>query len=311
MPSRAKDDSDKDAEFRIWHTSEEYGACQEPTGTKQRHYIFGTWAGLGSGLLGWLLRDPSPRLSYSFLSPATMRWAALPVALTASLLPLCISAAQVPWSQPTTASTTVVDVLGADPDYVSLLKLLQRSRLIPTLNRLEASTIFAPTNDAVKRYADKDSLWKSILEDDSFVVTDNIQERLRQQLFYHLLNYTLPSTSSFSGVQTHDTLHYPSLGLQPPSREPPPNPPWMPVPGGSLGGKPQRIRVASDDASVRVGVDAFGRGGANWVKKAVDASNGVVIGIDTLLDPPSNLGLSFASSLGTHVTFLYPSSSNN
>ncbi|KAJ2919313.1 hypothetical protein MD484_g1154, partial [Candolleomyces efflorescens] len=218
-----------------------------------------------------------------------MRWAALPVALTASLLPLCISAAQVPWSQPATASTTVVDALGADPDYVSLLKLLQRSRLIPTLNRLEASTIFAPTNDAVKRYVDKDSLWKSILEDDAFVVTDNIQERLRQQLFYHLLNYTLPATSSFSGVQTHDTLHYPSLDLQPPSREPPPNPPWMPVPGGSLGGKPQRIRVASDDTGVRVGVDSFGRGGANWVKKAVDASNGVVIGIDTLLDPPSNL----------------------
>ena len=190
MPSRTKDDSDKDAEFRKRHTFEEYGACQ-----RQRHYIFGgTWAGVRLiGLAAAILR-----LVSIFLSPPTMRWAALPVALTASLLPLCISAAQVPWSQPATASTTVVDALGADPDYVSLLKLLQRSRLIPTLNRLEASTIFAPTNDAVKRYADKDSLWKSILEDDSFVVTDNIQERLRQQLFYHLLNYTLERTSSFS-----------------------------------------------------------------------------------------------------------------
>jgi solute carrier family 25 carnitine/acylcarnitine transporter 20/29 len=187
-------------------------------------------------------------------------------------------------------STTLVDVLSADPDYVSLLKLLQRTRLIPTLNRLVDSTLFAPTNDAIKRHAETNSLWKSVLEDESFVLTDNIQETLRQQLFYHLLNYTLPDPPEYNRVQTHDTLHYPRLGLPPPTRDPPPHPPWMPMPGGSLGGKPQRLRVATDDAGVRVGADAFGRGGASFVKEPAEAANGLVVGIDDMLEVPPDLG---------------------
>lgn len=221
-----------------------------------------------------------------------MRWGCLPLALAAAVLPLCTSAAQIPLSQTSTAtvSTTLVDVLSADPDYVSLLKLLQRTRLIPTLNRLVDSTLFAPTNDAIKRHAEKDALWRSVLEDESSTLADNIQEALRQQLLYHLLNYTLPDPPDYNKVQTLDTLHFPRLGLQPPTRDPPPNPPWMPVPGGSLGGKPQRLRVAADDAGARVGVDAFGRGGASFVKEPAQAANGVVVAIDDMLEVPPDLG---------------------
>ncbi|TFK30800.1 carnitine/acyl carnitine carrier [Coprinopsis marcescibilis] len=231
-----------------------------------------------------------------------MRWARLPVALAAVLLPVCTQAdSQVSWStkqEPTTSSTTLVDALGADPDYLSLLKLVQRARLVPTLNRLNGSTFFAPTNDAIKRYSQHQSLWSSILEDDSFIVTDNIQYQLRQQLFYHLLNYTLPTIEE-AKPQAQDTLHFPSISLEPPSREPPPNPPWMPIPGGSLGGKPQRLRVSSQEQNLQVGVDAFGKLGANVVKGRYDAGNGVLLGIDKVLEPPPDLAKVVASEPST------------
>ncbi|KAG2023062.1 carnitine/acyl carnitine carrier [Coprinopsis cinerea AmutBmut pab1-1] len=220
-----------------------------------------------------------------------MRWSCLPVALAAALLPACTATDQVSWSttqSPSTSSTTLVDALGADPDYLSLLKLVQRARLIPTLNRLNGSTFFAPTNDAIKRYTKQQHLWATVLEDDSFTITDNIQEQLRQQLFYHLLNYTLPQSTD-EGVHVHHTLHFPSTSLEPPSREPPPHPPWMPIPGGSLGGKPQRLRVATRDQSLHVGVDTFGESGARVVKERHDAGNGVLLGIDKVLEPPPDL----------------------
>ena len=176
------------------------------------------------------------------------------------MLSHCASADQASWQTipPSTSSTTLVDVLGADPDYLSLLRLLQLTRLIPTLNRLNGSTIFAPTNDAIKRYTKHQQLWGSILEDDSFMVTDNIREQLRQQLFYHLLNYTLPSGSD-DVVHQQDTLHFPQTSLDPPTHEPPPHPQWMQEPGGSLGGKKQRIRTVTQEGDLNVGVDDFGR----------------------------------------------------
>ncbi len=72
----------------------------------------------------------------------------------------------------------------------------------------------------------------------------------------------------------------------------PPNPPWLPVPGGSLGGEPQRLRVASLDGDVKVGVNAFGQGGSKVVPMKVNntADNGVVFGIRDVLEVPSDLG---------------------
>ncbi|THV05993.1 hypothetical protein K435DRAFT_826091 [Dendrothele bispora CBS 962.96] len=187
----------------------------------------------------------------------------------------------------TVSSLTLIDALSSDPDYSSLILLLQRARLVPTLNSLNGATLFAPTNDAIKRH---NSLWNSVLDDSDYMLTDNINEKLRQQLFYHLLNYSItafPEDDSF--LQVHETLHYPHLPIQPPTHEPPPYPPWMPVPGGTLGGEPQRLRVASRKEKVWVGTDASGKGGAQIIKGQVNASNGVLLGIDDVLEPPSDL----------------------
>ncbi|KAF8578738.1 FAS1 domain-containing protein [Ramaria rubella] len=198
---------------------------------------------------------------------------------------------QVPFSPlfplPVTQSTTLIDALSADANYTRLIALLQRSRLVPTLNRLNGSTLFAPTNDAIQRH----SLWNTASVSDELYASlgDNIQEKLRQQLFYHLLNYSLTDLPLAQGTQVHKTLHFPRIPIEPPSKEPPPNPPWLPVPGGTLGGEPQRLRVAARDGATWVGTDYAGAGGIQIVRTPVDAGNGILLGIDGVLEPPSNL----------------------
>ncbi|THU97385.1 hypothetical protein K435DRAFT_857699 [Dendrothele bispora CBS 962.96] len=72
---------------------------------------------------------------------------------------------------------------------------LGRPRLVPTLNSLNGATLFAPTSDAIKRH---NSFWNSIRTDSDYMLTDNINEKLRQQqLFYHLLNYSITAFPSF------------------------------------------------------------------------------------------------------------------
>ncbi|KAJ7900188.1 hypothetical protein B0H14DRAFT_3852644 [Mycena olivaceomarginata] len=184
----------------------------------------------------------------------------------------------------TTYSRTLVDFLSDDPDYTSLLQLLQRARLIPTLNRLNGSTFFAPTNEAIE----KNALWNSVVAD-HITVNDNIHEQLRQQLFYHLINYSLPVVPEAPNPLVLQTLHFPRSPLEPPSRDPPPSPPWMPIPGGSLGDAPQRLRVAARDQGAWVGVDAFGKHGVEIIKGRVDAGNGDLLGINRVLEPPPDL----------------------
>ena len=200
-----------------------------------------------------------------------------------------VAPSQVPWELPT--STTLVDALSADPDYTSLLRLLQRARLIPTLNKLNGSTLFAPTNDAIKRHLSRKPLWASLLQYEH-QLNDNVQELLRQQLFYHLCNYSILSLPTDQhDTQTHATLLFPHTPLHPPSPNPPPSPPWMPTPGGTLGGEPQRLRVAARDDHAWVGVDAFGNGGSQIIKDQIDAGNGILFGIADVLEPPPDLGL--------------------
>ncbi|GLB36003.1 putative mitochondrial carrier (TC 2.A.29) family protein [Lyophyllum shimeji] len=207
--------------------------------------------------------------------------------LTALLVSPVHSSSQQPLT--TTSSTTLIDVLSADPNYTSLLRLLQRARLVPTLNKLNGSTLFAPTNDAIKHYLRDNQLWHNVIHDDDFALRDNVQEQLRQQFFYHLLNYTLPDLPTDRNPHTHKTLHYPrKLSPDPPSRNPPPSPPWMPIPGGMLGGEPQRLRASGNDRTAWVGVDAFGKGGSKIVNNT-HAGNGVVYGIAKVLEPPSDL----------------------
>lgn len=207
-------------------------------------------------------------------------------ALLASISLITASPSQLAFNAtPGTQSTTFIDVLNADPDYTSLLKLLQLALLVPTLNRLNGSTFFAPTNDAI----DKHALWSHALSslDD---VRDNVQHKLRQELLYHLLNYSIPVTPDDNNLQAHKTLHYPRKPDEPPSQEPPPSPPWMPVPGGTLGGEPQRLHVSYKGEDVYVGSNAFGEGGAQVVKGKIDAGNGMLFGIDEVLTVPPDLG---------------------
>ena len=210
--------------------------------------------------------------------------ACLPLALLAALPTHCISS-QVHWTSHSSTSLTLVDALNADPDYSSLLLLLQKARLIPTLNRLNRSTLFAPTNDAIERHSANNLLWRNIL--DSQEVPDNIQEQLRQQLFYHLLNNSLVGTPTDNNTQVLKTLLYPHDPRDPPSHEPPP---WMPIPTGTLGSEPQRLRIAAHDQSAYIGTDAFGKGGVAIVKDKQIADNGVLFGISEVLEPPPDLG---------------------
>ncbi|KAH8120058.1 FAS1 domain-containing protein [Phellopilus nigrolimitatus] len=188
---------------------------------------------------------------------------------------------------PSTQSSTLIDALSADPDYTSLLKLLQKALLVPTINTLNGSTLFAPTNDAI----DKHSFWSDSLTSLNLTVQDNVQQRLRQELLYHLLNYSIPVLPDDHNLQVHKTLHFPRKAAEPPSREPPPNPPWLPVPGGTLGGEPQRVRVAPQSGSVMVGTNAFGKGGTSVVKGQVDAGNGMLFGIGDVLTVPPDLAI--------------------
>lgn len=225
----------------------------------------------------------------------------------ALILPLHLAAAaSLP---PSTTSTTIIDALSADPDYTLLLRLIQRAKLVPTLNKLNGSTLFAPTNDAIERHrkeTSKSALALALDGDDFQALADNVQENLRQQLFYHLLNYTLESVPE--QVTPQLTLHFPALPLEPPSGDPPPSPPWLPVPGGLLGGEPQRVRTTVRDGASYVGVDFQGQGGAKAVKELVATANGNIYGIDRVLDTPRDLFHEVASrpGLGT-ISRLLPS----
>ncbi|KAG0704336.1 hypothetical protein DFH29DRAFT_981461 [Suillus ampliporus] len=234
------------------------------------------------------------------------RWGCIPLTLLA--LVSLSTTAQVAWNSDTTIqSTTLVDVLNADEDYTSLLSLLQKAQLIPTLNKLNGSTLFAPTNDAIKRHAQTNDLWRSALEYPN-LLKDNRQEELRQHLFYHLLNYSVTQHPNDSTTQVLDTLHFPKPSLDPPTNEPPPSPPWIPIPEGTLGNEPQKLRLTSRDGVAWVGVDAFGKGGIEITKKRVNATNGVVYGIAQVLEVPPHLGrvLSQQSSLSYFQKVLTP-----
>lgn len=119
---------------------------------------------------------------------------------------------------PTTHTTTLVDALSSDPEFTTLIHLLQRTKLIPTLNKLNGSTLFAPTNDAFARARQNqpallpDSLYLNNLSPDysrdnedrensqGNLLPDNVLFPLRQTLLYHILNFTLPEASDGSGV---------------------------------------------------------------------------------------------------------------
>lgn len=219
------------------------------------------------------------------------------VALLCCLLPFVV-AGDVTQQPLNSRRVNLVDKLSSDSNFTSLLRLLQRTRLIATLNRLEDATLFAPTNEAIEKYRKSTSstarLWGISYSDDADTLEppDNVRYQLRQHLLYHLLNYSLPIMPPHFPDQhplALDTLHYPDVAHSPPTGPPAPAPPWLPVPGGSLNNAPQRLRVASRDSVAWVGVDSAGRGGARVVKDPLLASNGIIIPVGDVVSLPDHL----------------------
>ena len=151
---------------------------------------------------------------------------------------------------------------------------------------------------------------------------DNQNWALRQHLLYHMFNYTLTPTyflaDQSANITIETTLLFPLAQEPELPPTPPPGPPWLPRGGeGLLGGHGQRLRFAKagseqGEARGKVGVDHNANGGAKiwdgsgWSEdsgkdtessakkdKIVGARwtrNGVVVGIEGVLEPPPSLG---------------------
>jgi hypothetical protein len=222
-------------------------------------------------------------------------------------------------SKLSTLTSTVVDVLSADADFSTLVRLLQRAKLIPALNRLENTTLFAPTNDAFQDARHRLGFAATAVSaaegtDSNFLsLPDNVLFDLRQMLFYHLLNFTLlsdvnllsdsapPDLFPSTGPPLFlETLLYPTNYTGHETPEPAPAPPWLPTPDGQLGGRGQRLRAyarSDNDVSVGdatldlwVGVDGHGHGGVRVDGQPRTAGNGVVYKIQGVLETPRDIG---------------------
>lgn len=185
----------------------------------------------------------------------SLNWATSLVGLACICIPFvqCASsptsqfAIQIPDQTLTTArkhndsvSFNLIDLLSQSPEHTILVRLLQRTRLIPTLNRLQefddgsGLTLLAPTNDAFLRKrddqisqrqnalgiaAESPTLWEYLIDDyqgttdvsvsqciwnDGFCLeASNVNAVARQHLLYHVMNYTLPfSLSDDTGLHS-------------------------------------------------------------------------------------------------------------
>lgn len=174
----------------------------------------------------------------------------------------------------------LVDLISASSEHSHLLTALQRARLIPVLNRLNGSTLFAPTNDAIQREIDAThgtsagelgKIWAYALDPDQSITGgrehDNLQLELRDTLLYHVLNYTVPlvgnssefdrttlsetgtsSSLALSGkriIDLAETLYHPSLS---PFNKSFPRPPSLP---GSPGDGPDPDRPHAVEGLLR------------------------------------------------------------
>lgn len=185
------------------------------------------------------------------------------------------------------AHSTTVDVLSSDPELSHFLHHLQRARLIPALNSLSASTIFAPTN----AFFPLDQ-----------PPPDNILHELRQTIWYHILNYTLPSSLDFPASPSPpvnlESMLYPNDRGPKTTPDAPPADPWIPRPVGQLGTDGQRLRAVRREGEDWVGVDWAGNGGVRLMDR-LEAGNGVVWKVDGFVHMPSDIGPSSPLPLPT------------
>jgi len=197
-----------------------------------------------------------------------------------------------------TQRTTIIDLLSADEQYSHLILALQRSRLVPTINRLyNGSTLFAPTNNAIEQAAAQEAepLWSLALPE-SVALHDNINSKLRQTLLYHLLNVTLPVQWN----ATKTPLLLPTMLFPHPraGHEKPGGPfPDSPDVHSLLGNASQVLRFcvkpsAGGNVTLTIGGDARGEGGLSIDQSKIKtATNGVIFPLDTsVLELPKSVG---------------------
>lgn len=265
------------------------------------------------------------------------RWLVIGVC-AALLAPLAASGAQIAMTPPFTSkqtalagdgtvepsSTNLVDLLSADGDLSLFIRLLQRARLIPTLNKLHNATLFAPTNDAVSSESwlmdmlpplDSDGDYDAPKkQDNDSDPHDNLNYRLRERLFYHMLNYTwtAPEQAAPSEEGNKDyaspIASYETTLLFPTKHEDHGRPGHVPYPEPEdtlLGGEGQKLAVAverktssnrfrtqdgPEQATIRIGVDELAQGGAAILPaRGGIARNGRLVVIDAILRPPKSL----------------------
>ena len=159
---------------------------------------------------------------------------------------------------------------------------------------------------------------------DDVAELDNENWALRQHMLYHMFNYTIRpgELRGNDSVTTHTTLLFPLAEAPKPEPIPEPGTPWLPRGGeGMLGGHGQRLRLGAKKGTISLGVDWTGAGGvsvwdgAGWpnkgnrtgngtelssrkepIKSAKWVRNGVVIGLEGVLEPPLSIGpFSFVS----------------
>lgn len=213
--------------------------------------------------------------------------------------------------------TTIVDLLSQDGNYTHLVLALQRSRLIPTINRLHnGSTLFAPTNNAIELVAarEEDPLWSLALPENlQQTYSDNINAQLRRTLLYHLLNVTLPLEWNISDPILLPTMLFPHPMKA--GHEKPGGPfPDAPDIHSLLGNASQVLRFSaskdwsSANTSFTVGCDAQGEGGLSVnTAKIVNGTNGVIFPLESgVLQLPASAGhiLRTHPSL-SHIRSLY------
>ncbi|KAK9447932.1 uncharacterized protein V1518DRAFT_325076 [Limtongia smithiae] len=188
------------------------------------------------------------------LAGSVRTWLALPPALSLAQIVLVAVVALLALATPVHASTSIVDLLSSSPDFTVLVRVLQRSGLIPELNIGRNITFFAPTNDVLGRVpAGAD---------------------LRSLLLYLIVSDPIVAANISSG----DARVYYSTMRAPAA-------PDYPIPL-----KVQRVRAAPGTPSDGDGHRLVLAGGrARVVRHDWFADNGVVHVVDALVDLPATL----------------------
>jgi solute carrier family 25 carnitine/acylcarnitine transporter 20/29 len=131
---------------------------------------------------------------------------------------------------------------------------------------------------------------------------DNLQYRLRERLFYHMLNYSLDIDAIALPALPNGpaTITYQTTLLFPTTHEEHGRPGHVPYPDPEdtlLGGEGQKVVISRQDAqdgssnaTILIGQDELGNGGTLVLSgKGGQAKNGRVYAVGAVLDPPKSL----------------------